>query len=188
MRLLLLQCLCSVVLCLRPSSRLPVPKASYELVAPAFQYEFSERADATFNETATAMRVCAAGFAVHALVQATTVLYVTLSEKSPVRLLGLGGCIDEAVYAWLIYVAAAHFNAIATSKGRDIENLMTGVQEQTKLWTKMQKPLFVQASLMVLGLVYQAYGLKAIAQTQSWVCGQAVACLTARLRFSLSVD
>ena len=87
-------------------------------------------------------------------------LYVALSEKSPVRLLGLGGCVDEAVYAWLINVAAAHFNAVATSKGRDIENLMTGVQEQTKLWTKMQKPLFVQATLMILGLVYQAYGLK----------------------------
>ena len=129
----------------------------YELMAPSFAYEFSEKADKAFNATSSAMRAVSLGFMLHSIVEGVGVLVRTHLSGEVGTLLQFGNVVDEAVYAYLIYQASYYFNAVAKSQGRDIENLMDGVREQTLLWRRMRKPLFVKSALMVLQLSWMLY-------------------------------
>ena len=96
----------------------------------------------------------ALGFAVHAIVQAVEIIFFVLIHGNARHILRLGGCLDEAFYGYCIWAASGHFNVIATTRGRDIENLMDGVDEQTRLWRRMRRPLFVKSGIMLLELLY----------------------------------
>lgn len=129
----------------------------YELMAPSFRYEFSAKADEYFNMTCTAMRAAAYGFLAHATVESLSVLLEVYFTRKTATLLQLGSCIDELIYAFLILQASTHFRAIVQSQGRDIENLMDGIRQQTRLWARMCKPLFLKTLLIVLHMAWRIY-------------------------------
>ena len=129
----------------------------YVLQSRQYAYEFSERADATFNATSTSMKVCAAGFLLHSAMQAAGVLLHTWYERDVWTLFELGGCLDELAYAYFVHQASGYFRAIASSRGHDVENLMDGIKAQRRLWRKMQKPLIVKSLTMFMHMVWRVY-------------------------------
>lgn len=146
--------------CKQPPQPTPAPSrrsagTNYELQDVSFKYEFSSRADETFLRVHEAMRAVSIGFAVHAVAQVSALLHDVVTMKEKQRLLGVGGCIDEALYSYYIWEASLYFKTIATTSGRDIENLMDGMHAQQKLWKRMRNPLFVQTALMLLGILWR---------------------------------
>ena len=108
------------------------------------------------------MRGVAIGFIVHSVTQLVTIANRALAARDLRALTALGDCLDEAWYSWLIWTASSHYAAISTSTGADLENLMFGIGEMRRLWRKMQKPLFVKSTIMVLHLLWQFHPTKAL--------------------------
>ena len=129
----------------------------YQLQSRQYAYEFSERADSAFNATSSSMKVAAAGFLLHSVMQAAGVLLHTWYERDAWTLFELGGCLDELAYAYFVHQASDYFRAIATSRGADVENLMDGINAQRRLWRKMQKPLIVKSLTMLMHMVWRVY-------------------------------
>ena len=91
-----------------------------------------------FNVTQVAMRQVAIGFVIHAAVQALETLIVVMEDRNFGKLSGLGGIVDELLYAYFTFHAATHFGLITTTKGEDISRLTMALYQMTLFWKRMR--------------------------------------------------
>jgi hypothetical protein len=116
-------------------------------------YEFSPQQDAVFRRLAGAMSFVGATMLVPGavLLVGPTYLFLTRGPSIAEGALAVLGAL-LLVMGVNLFGAAQHFKRIATSEGRDIENLMIAISEVARVYA-VQRWLWIALGLVLIGAI-----------------------------------
>jgi hypothetical protein len=114
---------------------------------------FSPQQDAVFRRLAGAMRFVGAAMLVPGavLLVGPTYLFLTRGPSIAEGALAVLGAL-LLVMGVNLFGAAQHFKRIATSEGRDIENLMIAISEVARVYA-VQRWLWIALGLVLIGAI-----------------------------------
>jgi hypothetical protein len=122
------------------------------------QYEFNEQENAVIADLASGVRIV--GFVLFLLgVLQAIGLFATLNNvkwdgrfAGPALLIGAAALIYLS-FGWWFSKSSSAFMNVATTQGRDIDNLMVGLNELRKPFSLIRTLILVYAVIVVVGLI-----------------------------------